>query len=136
MRIVNPQWDPVYMKNLFTRIIFVGVFVGMSLLILISTARPDGPGTTPRFWWPIVLGAIAAASVLYWALLKALQMRWGSEDTLGRRLGFEVKVHETGDSEIPDELATMMEEALADGSRRRLTYKVCFFFLCKRCQAE
>lgn len=113
----------MYMKTTLIRVFLVVIFAGTSLLILYSTAEPKAAGTISRFYWPVTIGAIVAGGIVYWGGLKALQIRWGAEDTLGRRIGFEVSVHEVGE-EIPSELAALMTEAIADGSRRRLTYKV------------
>lgn len=126
MRTLVEDWKPMYLKN---KLMLWGVsfiFVGFNAAILILTALPIDKGEIPRFYWPVTIAAIIAAAVLHWLVIRALRMKWrGSQTTLGQRVGFEVKVYSQDDEEdIPDSLNHLMQQAIADGSRRRIEYKV------------
>jgi hypothetical protein len=119
------DWKPVYMKNTFILYAVALTFIGMNALMLVMTARPKVQGEIPRFYWPIAVGGCMAMGAVYWALLKSMQLKFGGETTLGSKIGFEVQVYNEGDEDIPPRMRFLMEEANLDGSRRRVSYKVC-----------
>ena len=61
---------------------------------------------------------------MYLGGVKALQAKWGGQKTLGQRIGFEIRVHEEGDADIPESMRRLMRQAHWDGSKRRLAYTV------------
>ena len=126
MRILSEDWRPTYLRNKLLLWSFVFVFVGFNVVILVMTALPDSQGTVPCFYWPVTIAVIVIAAILHWSVLRALWAKWrGGQITLGQRIGFEVKIHSQDDEEaIPDSLNCLMKEAIADGSRRRVEYKV------------
>ncbi|OAL45369.1 amino acid transporter [Pyrenochaeta sp. DS3sAY3a] len=118
------DWKPIYMSNKLTLYTVVFVFIGINLLMVVITAMPDSPGTIPRYYWPITVLTCVAAGALYWCGLKALQVKFGEHRALGACIGLEVNVYNEGDEGIPDNMKNIMADALIDGSRRRVTYKV------------
>ena len=79
---------------------------------------PHDAGTTPRFYWAVMVAAIFVVAGTYWSILQVLRT------AVGERIGFRVEVHETRDEDISPSLRPLMKQAVADGSHRRLTYKV------------
>lgn len=120
----DEDWKPVYLANKYSRYLVGGTFAALNIVIVIMTARPHKPGTTPRFYWPITIAAVVVVGVVYWMALKALQTRFAA------KVGFQVEIHEPGDDDtpedgdIPEDLRSMMIQATADGSRMRVSYKV------------
>ena len=93
----DPEWRPLFTKSMSSKIFIVGITAAVSILLLYSLAQPSDPGAVPRYWWPITLGAIVGAAVVYWAGIRLLQSTWGSKDgseSLGYRIGFEVSIIE------------------------------------------
>jgi hypothetical protein len=125
MKILNEAWRPIYLRPKSCLYVFCAIVVGFNLMIAISTALPRLPGEVPSFYYPIAVAAIFCAAILYWAVLRGLQWNWGGNVPLGQKIGFEVRIHSKDDAEeLPDSLDQLMREAIADGSRRRVEYKV------------
>lgn len=120
----NADWQLRYMSSPFILYPVVTIFLGINMLMIVITAMSRRPGTIPRYYWVVTFFACVAAGALYWCGLKVLQLDFGSGTTLGKRIGFEVNVWNEGDEDIPDNLRDIMEDAVIDGSRRRVTYKV------------
>lgn len=119
------EWKPVYMKNKFILYTVSLTFIGVNILMLVMTARPDIKGDIPRFYWAVAVVGSISMGALYWALLKSTQLKLWGNTTLGSKIGFEVQVYNEGDDDIPVRMRALMEEANLDGSRRRVSYKVC-----------
>jgi hypothetical protein len=118
------DWKFAYLSNKGILYPVTFVFIGMNLLMVVITAMPETPGTIPRYYWPITVLACLAAGAAYWGGLTSLQLKFGSERTLGARIGFEVNIYNEGDEDIPEDFRNIMADAFVDGSRRRVTYKV------------
>lgn len=113
----DEDWKPVYLANKYSRHLVGGTFAALNIMIVIMTARPHKPGTIPRFYWPITIAAVVVVGVVYWMALKVLQTRFAA------KVGFQAEIHEAGDDDIPEDLRSMMNQATADGSRMRVSYK-------------
>jgi hypothetical protein len=125
MKILDEAWRPTYLRPKSCLYFFCAIVVGFNLMIAISTALPRLPGGVPSFYYPVAVAALVCAAILYWGVLRALQWNWGGNVSLGQRIGFEVRIHSQDDAEeLPDSLDQLMREAIADGSRRRVEYKV------------
>ena len=119
MRILNKNWKPAYFKSKYFLYVFGALFGGLNVTIAVISALPHQPGEVPNFYWPVAIAALVVAATLYWAVLQALQRTW-----LGEKIGFEVRIHSQDDDDIPDGLTRLMRDAIADGSRRRVEYRV------------
>ena len=118
MRALNEEWRPAYLTTNYSLYLVGVAFIGLNILMLVVTAYPHLPGAIPRFWWVVEVVAIITVGVGYWAGLKAFQGR------IGRIVGFQVEIHESRDNDIPESLRALMSQAVADGSNRRVFYKV------------
>ncbi|KAF2108836.1 amino acid permease-domain-containing protein [Lophiotrema nucula] len=124
MRLSNPLWDHTYLKNPLLLASVALTFAGLNIVVMVMTALPVDEGRIPRFYWAVAMGGLAAAGTLYWAFFRLFQAndpkrRWN----VASKMGVEVFIYEDGD-EVPDEMDLPMFEAAADGSRRRLDYKL------------
>jgi hypothetical protein len=126
MRLLQSNWKPTYMKNNVVLIFVSFVFVSINIVTLVMTALPEGQGSIPSFYWPITLAGVIGLGLIYWGILRILQVKGLKDRTLGSRIGLEVKVYEEGDENVPEEMKFLMREAVGDGSRRRVQYKVRF----------
>ena len=128
MRLGKSNWRPTYLKNRVILLLISFIFVSINVVILVIDALPQKSNTTPRFYWPITILAIFVVGVLYWGVLRMLRakgsMDMGTERTLGSRLGLEVSIYEQGDQDVPEEMKPLMRDAVRDGTRRRVQYKV------------
>ena len=115
------------MKN-HAFLVFVSViFVAVDIVILVVTALPSGEGDVPRFWWPVILVGVIAFGLIYWSAFKILQAgSIGRMRNIGSRIGLEVSIYEPGDESVPEDMRIPLFEAVRDGSRRRVDYKVRF----------
>lgn len=128
MRQLRHNWRPTYMRNDFVLTFIAFIFVAINIVILVMTALPESPGTIPRFYWPISLVAVMAVGLLYWGVLRIFQVPEDQDDkssSIGSKLGLKINVYEEGDENVPMEMRFLMREAVGDGSRRRVDYKVC-----------
>lgn len=137
MRLVKPNWQPTYMKS-NALIYFVSfVFAAINLVTLVMTALPASEGSIPHFWWPVTVAGVIGLGIAYWGFLRLLQVKEGYKTngqgeharrrwTLREQIGLEVNVYEEGDENVPEEMQFLMYEAIGDGSRRRIQYKVRF----------
>lgn len=115
------------MRNHFVLGFVAVVFVSFNIVILVMTARPNDPDTIPRYYWPVTLVGVIAFGVLYWAILRLFEVsayKDSKPSSISSKFGLEIKVYEGGDEDIPMEMRFLMREAIGDGSRRRLDYKV------------
>lgn len=122
MRTLDENWRLTYFKSKYFLYVFGALFGGVNVTIVVIAALPHQPGEVPDFYWPVAITALVVAATLHWAVLQALQRKW-----LGKKVGFEVRIHNQDDDEeedIPDSLTGPMRDAIADGSRRRVEYKV------------
>jgi hypothetical protein len=127
MRQLRHNWRPTYIRNDFVLGFIAIVFFSINIVILVMIALPEDPGTIPRFYWPISMAAVVAFSLLYWGALRVFQVPEAQTDTsssIGSKVGLKIKVYEDGDGDVPVEMRFLMREAVRDGSRRRLDYKV------------
>lgn len=128
MQLLRHNWKPTYMKNYFVLGFVALVFVCFNIVILVMTARPHDPDTVPRFYWPITVVGVMAFGVFYWGVLRIFQVSAHQDSkpsSISSKLGLEINVYEDGDENVPMEMRFLMREAVGDGSRRRLDYKVC-----------
>lgn len=125
MQLLDESWRPRYLRPNYLLYAFVILFVGFNTTIVVTTALPYAQGQALSFYWSVAIAALIFVSTLYWGVLRALQWNWGGQVPLGRKIGFEVRIHSQGDDEIPESLHQIMKDAIADGSRRRIEYKVC-----------
>jgi len=125
MRLSQPLWDHTYLKSPFLLVSVALVFAGLNIVVMVMTALPVDEGRIPRFYWAVAMGGVAVAGTLYCAFLRFFQAnnpkhKW----SIASKMGIEVYIYENGD-DVPDEMELPMFEAVADGSGRRLDYKVC-----------
>lgn len=120
----NPSWKPTYLKNQIFTIFVSFIYVGMNIIILVMTAIPTGSGI-PGYYWTVSIIGFIAFGVFYWGVIRLLGVtpRPSGRRTLGSRLGLEIRIWEDGD-DVPDQMKPYMDLARADGSKRRLDYKV------------
>jgi hypothetical protein len=138
MRLLRPDWNLSYLRNPVLLYLISSLFVAVNIVMLVVTALPHDPGTTPRFYWAVTVIGVMGFGLVYWAVLRSLQIpglgrreegEGGTENgrergrTLGERIGVEIRVYE-GDEEVPDDMKFLMYEAGLDGSRRRVRYTV------------
>jgi hypothetical protein len=135
MRILKEGWRPTYFKSKYFLWGFGAVFGGFNVFIVVVTALPKPPGEVPSFYWPVAIGALVGAATLYWGVLQALQLKIHGQKTLGEKIGFEVQIHSQDDDDIPNSLTQLMKEAIADGSRRRVEYRVCLLHAQYQCSS-
>jgi amino acid transporter len=127
MRQLRHNWRPTYMRNDFVLAFIAFVFFGMNIVILVMIALPEDPDTIPRFYWPISMAAVIAFGLLYWGALRVFQVPEDQGDTrssIGSKVGLKINVYEEGDDNVPIEMRFLMRDAVGDGSRRRVDYKV------------
>lgn len=128
MQLLRHNWKPTYMRNYVVLICVATIFASFNIVILAITAIPQDPGTIPRFYWPVTIVGVMAFGVCYWGVLRVFQVS-SYEDSkpssIGSKFGLEINVYEEGDENVPVEMRFLMREAVGDGSRRRLDYKVC-----------
>jgi hypothetical protein len=132
MRLLQHNWQPTYMRNDFVLTFVALVFVAINIVILVMTALPESPGTIPRFYWPISLVAVIAVGIVYWGVLRIFEVPEDHDDkgsSIGSKIGLKINVYEEGDENVPIEMRFLMRDAVGDGSRRRVDYKVCFLQL-------
>lgn len=129
MQLLRHNWKPTYIRNPFVLWSVAVAFVSFNVVILVVTAMPQDPGTIPRFYWPVTIVGVMTLGVFYWLVLKIFQVK-GYKDSkassISSKIGLEINVYEEGDEDIPMEMRFLMREAVGDGSRRRLDYKVRF----------
>ena len=126
MRKIYPSWDFIYLKNKALRYFIGFIFAASNILTMVLTARANNPGTIPRWYWPVALGAVIAAALLYWSALRCLGQRGRSSGkSLGSTIGLKLDIYQQGDSDIPDDMQFMMFEVREAGIRRGLKYTVC-----------
>ena len=103
-----------------------GAIVSVNIVILVMTALPTG-GSIPNYYWPVTILGFISFGVAYWAVLRLLGVGGPKLDgrmTLGSRIGLEVNIYEEGDDDVPEDMRFLMREAVLEGSRRRLKFKV------------
>ena len=124
MRRYGSSWSHTYLSNRVLLIFVAIVFAALNLVVMVITALPRDPGKIPRFYWPVALVGLAGFGILYWGFLRLFQSNTSNGGyRLGSKIGFHIFVYEQGD-DVPDEMKFPMLEAVLDGSRRRLQYKV------------
>jgi amino acid transporter len=114
------------------------IFAASNLPVLIFSAKPNKPGNIPRYWWPGTFFLIILGSLIYWALMMLMTVetkRGGNgekKQTIGRKVGFEVRVFKA-DDEMPQDASQALEESIVqsrqDGSKRRVEYEFSGVFL-------
>ena len=115
----NPSWRLTYLRSELSLYLVGIAFISLNILMLVVTARPHTPGTVPRYYWAVLFVGIIAFGTCYWGVLKALQ------GSIGAKMGFQVQVYEPADDDTSDSrLSALIREAVADGSHRRVCYKV------------
>jgi hypothetical protein len=119
------RWKPSYLTNQTMLHVVAFVFIALNILMICETARPKVEGQIPRYWWPVVIGAVAAFSTVYWSVFVILQLNLGDSETVGQKIGLQVDVYRDGDAALPEGMRLTTEEAnVNDGTRRRVDYKV------------
>lgn len=115
------------MRNNFVLALVAFVFVAINIVIMVMIALPNNPPDIPRFYWPISLVATMIVGVLYWGVLRLLQVPADQDDagsSIGSKIGLKVNVYEDGDENVPIEMRFLMRDAVGDGTRRRVDYQV------------
>ena len=126
MRKIYPSWNFLYLKNKALRYLIVFIFVVSNILTMVLTARTNNPGTIPRWYWPVALGAVIVVAFLYWSALRCLGRRGRpGRKSLGSMIGLKLDIYQQGDSDIPEDMKFMMFEVREAGIRRGLKYTVC-----------
>jgi hypothetical protein len=129
MRQTWPGWEPEIITNKYVLCYLPIFFIFGNLLILIWGAKPRDIGKIPRFWWPVIFFLIEGGSMMYWAAMRITGMRVysrGKDRTIGSIIGFEVKIYNESDENVPQDMQEAMVHSRLDGSRRRVGYEVRF----------
>ena len=127
MRQTWPGWEPEIITSKHVLRYLPIIFIFGNLLILIWGAKPRDPGKIPRFWWPAIFFLIMGGSMIYWAAMMITRVRvnhHGKEETIGSIIGFEVKIYNESDEDVPEDMQDAMVHSRLDGSRRRVGYQV------------
>ena len=109
------------------------LFAAGNALVLITAALEHRKNKIPRFWWPVAISCILAASFLYWLAIRITQtsIKWkGEKKIIGQLIGFEVLVYYQNSENLPPKMKDDIADALTakiDGSTRRVEVKVCSF---------
>ncbi|KAH8655058.1 amino acid permease-domain-containing protein [Tricladium varicosporioides] len=129
MRQQWPDWQPEIITNKYIMWFLPIVFAGGNLLVIIWGAKPRHPGTTPRYWWPVIFFLIVTGSFIYWATMMITRVKVneidknGENKTIGSIIGFEVRIYNETDERVPQAMQSAMVQSRLDGSRRRVGYK-------------
>jgi hypothetical protein len=133
MRQQWPGWQPEIITNKWVFRLLPIIFAGGNLIVIIWGAKPRTPGTTPRYWWPVIFFFIMAASFIYWGIMMMTQVettienKKGEKGTIGSLIGFEVQIYNETDDGVPQAMQEAMVQSRLDGSRRRVGYKASLF---------
>ena len=125
MRPLYSNWRPVFLRHKSVLYPVVLLFVGINILILVTTAMPEKKGMIPRFYWPIAIGAALTFGSLYWGIIMLLRTKLRRDGkTLGRMIGFEILIYEPGRDDVPENMHSLMQAAQSRGSRKIVHYTV------------
>jgi hypothetical protein len=116
MRADNPDWQLAYLRNKYAMYAVAIVFITFNVVTLIVYALPVNQ--LPRFYWPVGTAVVLSIAFLYWTVLRLLQAK-------GKCVGLQVYLHEPGHPNIPASMEESVDDSAWDGTRRRMSYKVC-----------
>jgi amino acid transporter len=120
------DWDFEFLRPAWVRNGVVVLFLGLNLLALIVSARPNKPGTIAKFWWPVIMAVLALGSSIYWFALWSMQesgrVKSGNWRWLARWSGIQIRAYH-GEEAVGTAYEEEMKKARRDGTNRRMEYE-------------